>query len=153
MPFPPEETTREPTEPADAEDTPWIVYPLLCLSLAISPLGAPVIFLLLSWLGYCEGALGSGIDCSMPLGGEYFKVIGGFFELSLYLLIGFFWGILALVIFFFTLHSLIFAIIRVIYAVSRRPAHSWPAPALSLRMVIASLTVTWTLTFLVLSTS
>lgn len=70
MPFPPEETPRKPTEPADAEDTPWIVYPLLCLSLAISPLGAPVIFLLLSWLGYCEGALGSGIDCSMPLGGN-----------------------------------------------------------------------------------
>jgi hypothetical protein len=152
MPFPPEKTPREPTEPPAAEDAPWIIYPLLCVSLAVSPLGAPAIFLLLSWLGYCEGALGSGINCSMPLG-EYFEVIGAFFELSFFLLIGFLWGILALVILFFTLHSLMFAIVRSIYALSGRSAHSWPAPALSRGPGPALLLVTWILTLLAVAVS
>ena len=152
MPLPPDETIPEPTEPGSEEDTPWIIYPLLCLSLAVSPLGAPIIFLLLSWLGYCEGALGSGINCSMPFG-EYFEGIGGVFEVSLMVLIGVLWGMLALIVCFFTLHSLIFAIVRSVYAMAGITDHSWPTPALSRGWTTTLFVVAWTLTSLVLVAS
>ena len=70
--------------------------------LAISPIGAPAIYILLSLLGICSGALGSGVSCLLPGVGGYFEFVGGYLELSFLFFIGFVWLLIA-----FTLWALL----------------------------------------------
>jgi hypothetical protein len=63
----------------------------LLVLLGFSPLGVLIPYLLLSAIGVCEGALGSGVQCYLPIGSSYLESTAMWAELSMFIGIGVVW--------------------------------------------------------------
>lgn len=86
---------------------PWVLWCKnhLCknhflLLVGLSPVGFPVQHFLIWELGYCHGALGSGVTCNLPFLNSYFKDMALVYELSFFILVGVVWVALAVYVWY-----------------------------------------------------
>ncbi|MDA1327244.1 MAG: hypothetical protein O3C34_21210 [Proteobacteria bacterium] len=79
--FLPENELAEPKTSSDDSFLKAIGY----LILGLSPVGIIVPYFILSGMGICSGALGSGVSCKLSFISGYFKDMAGLFEVSCYL--------------------------------------------------------------------
>ncbi|WP_371169241.1 hypothetical protein [Aliiroseovarius sp. 2305UL8-7] len=77
---------------------PLIPFAKLALYLILAPtLGGPVLVLIAHSFGVCTGALGSGVECGGPFA-DYLRQMSQLVEVSMMVLVGFLWFVVAIFI-------------------------------------------------------
>lgn len=71
---------------------------LFLIFLGLSPVGVIIPYILLSIFGICQGALGSGIDCTPSILEVYPGTVAQYFEVSMFFGVGIVWFLIAILV-------------------------------------------------------